>query len=94
MRFVQWLERASVGIQIDPRTSLAFGVRRIFGIGPAFVAPGSMPVAGSFTNLSAAFYKRFGPSEIYVVYGDPNQLRTKPSFIVKYILYVGAQKGT
>jgi hypothetical protein len=93
-RFVQWLERASVGVQIDPRTSLAFGVRRIFGIGPYFVAPGSMPQPQTFTNLSAAFYKRFGPSEIYVVYGDPNQLRTRPAFIVKYILYVGAQKGT
>jgi len=93
-QFVQWLERASVGIQIDPRTSLAFGVRRIFGIGPYFVAPSSMSLSQSYTNLSAAFYKRFGPSEIYVVYGDPNQLRTQPAFIVKYILYVGAQKGT
>ncbi len=92
--YIQWLERASVGVQIDPRTSLAFGVRRIFGIGPYFVAPSSMPFYGSYTNLSAAYYKRFGPSELYVVYGDPNQLSTKPSFVVKYILYVGAQKGT
>ena len=93
MRFVQWLERASVGIRSTraPRSRSASaassdrpGLRRArFDAG-----------RGSFTNLSAAFYKRFGPSEIYVVYGDPNQLRTKPSFIVKYILYVGAQKGT
>jgi len=91
IRDVQWLEKASLGFQIDPHTSFALGVRKIVGTGPTYF---STPDYLNATNLSAAFYKRFGPSELYVVYGDPNALRTKPAFIVKYILYVGAQKGT
>jgi len=32
--------------------------------------------------------------ELYVVYGDPNNLATTPSFIVKLVHYFGADKGT
>lgn len=91
IRDVQWLEKASLAFQLDPRTSFAIGARKIVGTGPTYF---STPVYLDAVNLSAAFYKRFGPSELYVVYGDPNALATKPAFVVKYILYVGAQKGT
>jgi len=47
-------------------------------------------------NVSAALHylSRSGRNEMYLVYGDPNSLITTPAFFVKYILYVGAPKGT
>jgi hypothetical protein len=90
-RFEQWLERASYAYQIDPRSSLAIGVRRIIGVGPVFF---TMPQFINASNVTFAYYRRIGRGEVYVVYGDPNALATTPGLIVKYIFYAGAQKGT
>jgi len=93
---VQWLERVSVAYQIDHTSSLALGVRRIIGTTPPFFTPEASldTLYINASNISAAYYKRLGRGEIYVVYGDPNALSTTPATIVKYIFYVGAQKGT
>ena len=106
---VQWLERASLAYQIDPQSSLAIGARRIIGTSPfvtpppiglrlppgacspRFVSPGCFSDA---SNLSLAYYHHIGQNELYLVYGDPNQLSTLPAFIVKFVHYFGAQKGT
>ena len=106
---VQWLERASFAYPIDSQSSLAIGARRILGTSP-FVTPpppGLKQPAGACSplfvssgcysnasNLSLAYYRHVGQDELYLVYGDPNQLNTLPAFIVKFVHYFGAQKGT
>jgi hypothetical protein len=44
-------------------------------------------------NVSLALHYLRGPNEFYFVYGNANNLNTEPSLFVKWILYVGAQKG-
>jgi hypothetical protein len=90
-RFVQWLERASFAYQISRDSSLAFGVRRIIGVPPELDVP--QPFASAW-NLSAAFHRKVPGGEVYVVYGDASTFSTVPQFIVKFIKYVGADKGT
>ena len=46
------------------------------------------------TNVSAALHFFRENNELYVVYGNPNQLFTVPALYVKLIRYVGAGKGT
>jgi hypothetical protein len=87
----QWLERVSYAYQIDRGTSLALGVRKIVGTEPPVF---SSPSAVSATNVSAALHRRLRADELYLAYGDPNRLRTRPAFIVKYVHYFGAEKGT
>ncbi len=90
-KLTQWLERASLAYQLGPSSSLALGARRIVGTPPPFF---DLPAFADQTNLSLAYYKRFANSELYVVYGDPNVLSTRHALIVKFIQYIGAQKGT
>lgn len=47
-------------------------------------------------NLSAAYHRTFNGvrNEIYAVYGDASAFSTTPQFIVKWIRYFGAGKGT
>jgi hypothetical protein len=90
-RFVQWLERASFAYQISSDSSLALGVRRIIGVPPELDVP--QPFASGW-NLSAAFHRKVPGGEVYVVYGDASTFSTVPQFIVKFIKYVGADKGT
>jgi len=108
-REVQWLERASFAYQIGPQSSLAVGIRRIIGTSP-FVTPPPLDLkqprefcstlfvsAGCYSdasNFSLAYYHRLSQDELYFVYGDPNQLSTLPAFIVKFVHYFGAEKGT
>jgi hypothetical protein len=87
----QWLERANIAYQFGPDASLAIGARRIVGMAPTFF---EAPQYVDATNLSLAYYRRFGNSELYAVYGDPNRLATQHAFIIKFIQYLGAQKGT
>jgi hypothetical protein len=100
---VQWLERASFAYQVSPQSSVALGVRRIIGTSPFVVPPEQTfcPPRHNFpgcyvneSNVSFAYYRHVGQDELYVVYGDPNNLYTLPAFIVKYVHYFGAQKGT
>jgi hypothetical protein len=102
----EWLEKATVDWQFSQTASLDIGIRRIDGM----VLPNAFqqPVFGLRTdcanaaagaiidcsNLSAGFHFLAGHQELYMVYGDPSLLQTKPAFIVKWIHYFGAEKGT
>jgi hypothetical protein len=91
IRYTQWLERASFAYQSGRDESVAFGVRRIIGFQP------ELAFAPDFVNgwnVSAAFRRKVPGGELYVVYGDAATFSTVPQFIVKFIKYVGADKGT
>lgn len=45
-------------------------------------------------NASFAFHFLAAHNEFYLVYGNPNSLSTYPALFVKWIRYVGAEKGT
>jgi hypothetical protein len=45
-------------------------------------------------NASMAFHFLAARNEFYVVYGNPNNLATYPALYVKWIRYIGAEKGT
>ena len=91
MRYTQWLERASYAYQSGADQSFAFGVRRIIGTPPQLVTAAAF---ASGWNLSAAYHRKMPGGELYVVYGDAAAFSTAPRFIVKYIKYFGADKGT
>lgn len=89
----QWLERASINYQANHALSFDFGARKIVGFSQPFAfAP--TPSFANATNLSAAVHYFRGNNELYIVYGDPNQLHTVPALFIKLIRYVGAGKGT
>jgi hypothetical protein len=94
----QWLERASLNYQFNKSISLDLGVRRIIGatqpyaFAPFGLSGALAPVDA--TNVSAAFHFFRGTNELYIVYGDPNQLSTVPALYIKLIRYIGAGKGT
>lgn len=106
----QWLERAGLDWQFNRNASFDVGLRRIAGrnLPNAFQAPDlPTPAAPCGTqngfepfdcvnagNVSAAFHFLAAQNEWYVVYGNPNNLATLPAFYVKWIRYIGAQKGT
>lgn len=101
-----WLEKATLDWQFSHIASLDLGVRRIDGMvlpnafqPPTFGAPASCANAAPGTiidcsNVSAGFHVLVGHQELYMVYGDPSLLQTKPAFVVKWIRYLGADKGT
>lgn len=106
----QWLERTSINWQFSRYASFAVGARRIIGrnLPTAFQAP-DLPTAAApcgtlngfdpfdcvdAGNVSAAFHFLAAHNEWYVVYGNPNNLSTLPAFYVKWIRYIGAEKGT
>lgn len=102
---IQWLERASFAYQLDPDTSFALGVRRFFGpppvlngvsAGPScFIAhPGAPAALGYCPNVSFAFHRRSPHDEYYFIYGSASHTVTVPQFLVKWIHYIGAEKGT
>ncbi len=92
----QWLERASLGWTINSDTTFSVGARKIIGApppsGPA--PPTATATAVNQTNVSFSLAVHRKWNELYVAYGDPNQVTTLPAFIVKFIYYFGAQKGT
>ncbi len=88
---VQWLERASFAYQSGSNASLALGVRRIIGAGPALYGP--VPFANGW-NVSVAYHARLPHDELYVVYGDASAFSTVPQLVIKVIHYFGAGKGT
>lgn len=104
----QWLERVSLDWQLSQYAQLDFGARRISGpnlpnayqtlalASPGLCAadpyyPGCAIEAG---NVSVAFHFLAARNEFYVVYGNPNSLATYPALFVKWIRYIGAEKGT
>jgi hypothetical protein len=53
--------------------------------------------AGCFVdagNVTLAFHFLMEQNEFYVVYGNANALSTEPALFLKWIRYIGAQKGT
>jgi hypothetical protein len=89
--YAQWLMRGSLAYEINRGTSLAVGLRKIVGTAPPVFGP---PSALNATNVSLALHRRLRADELFVVYGDPNVLYTRPAAIVKYVHYFGAEKGT
>jgi hypothetical protein len=104
----QWLERVGVDWQFNRQASFDLGVRRIIGanIPNAFQPlvyddpqvcnvnpynPGCFVDAG---NVTAAFHFLTAKNEFYVVYGNADNLSTEPSLFLKWIRYIGAEKGT
>lgn len=97
-RETQWLERLDYAYQSGPDQSYALGVRRIIGVAPLLLPLtrqqiDALPAADAW-NLSAAYHKKIPGGELYVVYGDAAAFATSPRFIIKYIKYFGADKGT
>jgi hypothetical protein len=90
---LQWLERLSYTYTPDPSSSFALGVRRIIGTAPLFDVMVPQPYIDAY-NLSFDYHKRWHHDELYVAYGDASQLTTVPQFIIKWIHYFGAEKGT
>ena len=91
IRYTQWLERAEFAYQLGRDESLALGARRIIGYAPEL---STVPDFQDGWNLSAAFRSKVPGGELYVVYGNAAAFATVPQFIVKYIRYMGADKGT
>lgn len=104
----QWLERAALDWQFSRDASFDVGIRRIIGANlpnsidplvyhdPAVCDlnaynPGCFVDAG---NVTLAFHFLASKNEFYVVYGNPNDLATEPALFIKWIRYVGAEKGT
>jgi hypothetical protein len=104
----QWLERAGLDWQFNPNASFDVGVRRIIGPNlPNSFEPlvyGNTPVClsnpynpGCFVdagNVTLAFHFLAARNEFYVVYGNANNLSTEPALFLKWIRYIGAEKGT
>ncbi len=103
----QWLERTSLDWQPSRVLQFDVGVRRIIGgnlpasyqaltYDPAVCAtnlyqPGCFVNAG---NVSLAAHFLYARNEYYIVYGNANNLATEPALFIKWIRYIGAEKGT
>lgn len=46
------------------------------------------------SNVSLAFHLLASKNEFYVVYGNADDLSTEPALFLKWIRYIGAEKGT
>ena len=104
----QWLERAGVDWQINRFSSFDAGVRRIIGPNlpnsfqplvynsPAvcFNNPYNPGCLVNASNVTLAYHFLTAKNEFYVVYGDANNLSTEPALFLKWIRYIGAEKGT
>jgi hypothetical protein len=102
-RNIQWLERAALTRNISRESSLAVGLRRIIGTPPAvanYYSFGSTPFPTgpasffSATNVSLAYAYHRRHDELFLVYGDASAPSTKPAVILKYVYYLGGEKGT
>jgi len=104
----QWLERVSFDWQISRYAQFDLGIRRIVGpnlpnsfqslssLSPS-VCSGNPYYAGcpvEAGNVSFAFHFLAFKNEFYAVYGNPNAFTTTPTFFLKWIRYIGAEKGT
>ncbi len=89
---IQWFESISYAEQISRNSSIAVGLRQVFGEPP--VPSGGGNCIGRCSNIAFAYHTLMKRSELYIAYGDPNTLTTVPQTIVKWIFYAGADKGT
>jgi hypothetical protein len=90
-RDLQWLERLAVTRQFSLDSSFAVGLRKIIGTPPTLDVPQTFV---NQTNVSFAYSRRTAHAELFFVYGDASALTTKPALTLKYIYYLGAEKGT
>jgi hypothetical protein len=92
----QWLERPTLDVQFNRETQFDVGLRRIIGpqLPVAYAAPNFTATNAGNVTVALHYLARSGRDEVYLVYGDPNSLATTPAFFAKYILYLGAPKGT
>lgn len=90
----QWLQRATLDWQLNRNASFDIGARRLIGpnLPVSFAPPDFTPLDAA--NVSVAFHFLTAKNEFYAVYGDPNSLATKPALFLKWIRYIGAEKGT
>ena len=89
----QWLERAGYTFAASSTSTLSIGWRRIIGTAP-FFDPSNPPVSTNASNVSFAYHFRLPHDELFVAYGDASQLYTVPQFLIKFVHYFGAEKGT
>lgn len=89
--YTQWLERAAFNLQSAPDESLGIGVRRIVGTPPML---DTVQPFQSGSNISIAYHRKTANGEWYAVYGDAAAFSTVPAVILKFVRYVGAEKGT
>ena len=104
----QWLERMGYTYSPNSDSSFAVGVRRIIGTPPLVFAAAPVscttvvnlvqagatgPCTGAW-NLSFSYHHRSPHDELYFAYGDASLLSTTPAFVIKFIHYFGAEKGT
>ncbi|MBV9103207.1 MAG: hypothetical protein JO060_06420 [Candidatus Eremiobacteraeota bacterium] len=92
-RNVQWLQRLAYTYATGADASIAIGVRRIIGT-PPLIDSTQPPGYTNAYNLSLAYHRRTPHDELYFAYGDASQLYTVPQWILKWIHYLGAEKGT
>ncbi|MGR4065188.1 MAG: hypothetical protein ACLQPV_07040 [Vulcanimicrobiaceae bacterium] len=104
----QWLERASLDWQLSRDASFDAGVRRIVGpnipnaFEPLVYNDPAVCAANAYnpgcyvnaSNVSLAFHLLASKNEFYVVYGNADDLSTEPALFLKWIRYIGAEKGT
>jgi hypothetical protein len=104
----QWLERASLDWQFNRDASFDVGVRRIIGQNLpnsyepisygdttiCFQNPYNPGCYVDASNVTLAFHFLASKNEFYLVYGDANDLSTEPALFLKWIRYIGAEKGT
>ena len=90
---VQWLERVGYSYATGKNSSLAVGLRRIIGT-PPIVDIRNVPSFTGAWNVSFAYHRRTPHDEVYFAYGDASQLSTLPQLVLKWIHYIGAEKGT
>lgn len=90
-RYTQWLERVGFTYQGGPDETFALGIRRIIGTPPMLA---TVPIYQAGSNISATFHRKTANGELYIVYGDASAFSTAPQFLVKFIQYVGGDKGT
>jgi Domain of unknown function (DUF5916) len=104
----QWLERAGLDWQFNRSASFDVGVRRI--IGPnlpnafqplvynspyiCFNNPYNPGCNVNASNVTLAYHFLTAKNEFYIVYGDANNISTEPALFLKWIRYIGAEKGT
>lgn len=89
-RYTQWLERGAFTYSLGRDENVAFGVRRIVGYQPFLTST----AYSSAWNITFAYHRKTPLGELYAAYGDASAFSTVPQFIVKFIRYVGADKGT
>ena len=102
-RNIQWLERlasrATSRATARSRSACAASSARRPRSGTSRVRRRAVPcrrrrASTRRTNVSVAYAYHRKRDELYLVYGDASAAVTKPALIMKYVFYLGGEKGT